>query len=129
MGPKGFFHRDEWFAFAWGAFPAITAYVAQTHTISAALVLVAAFALIYSWAQRVLSLHARLWRRKVMEFQGRYYVEGEGSVVPGTVGWNPGHDLTRRDIIRPAEVTLKLMNAGIILIAVGLLLMRVMGPV
>ncbi|KKM91167.1 hypothetical protein LCGC14_1231350, partial [marine sediment metagenome] len=38
---RGFFHTNFWFGFAWGAFPAMTAYVAQTHTVSPALILVA----------------------------------------------------------------------------------------
>lgn len=122
FGLVGFFHRDLWFGVAWGAFPAVTAYIAQTYTVSWGIAGVAAACLLYSMAQRVLSFHGRFWRRKVMELRGKYYVEGEGSVVPETVGWNLGHDLTRQSIIEPAEVALRFMTWTIIAAAAGLIL-------
>jgi hypothetical protein len=121
---KGFFHRDIWFGLAWGAFPAVTAYVAQDHTLSLAAILMALFALLSSMAQRKLSLQSRFWRRKVVELSGRYYVEGEGSVVPGTVSWNPGHDITKQVIIGPADLALKYLNGAVVVVAIALLLMR-----
>ena len=115
---RGFFHHDFFFAFAWGAFPAITAYVAQVHTITPEVVMIAFFALMYSWAQRVLSLQARFWRRRVFGMEGRYVLNGD------PVAGGP-HVFTKEDIIRPAETGLKLMNWAVIAAAAGLLLMRI----
>jgi hypothetical protein len=59
-----------WFAFAWGAFPAITGYLAQTGTIRAGAVLVAAACFLLSVAQRRLSTPVRRLRRGVQSVQG-----------------------------------------------------------
>ena len=60
----GIVHTDGGFAAAWGAFPLLTAYVAQAKGLGAAAVLggVAAFAL--SYAERSLSKPARFLRRQ-----------------------------------------------------------------
>ena len=50
----GAFHSDVWFALAWGAFPALTAYFAQTGTIRVDAILVAAGCAAISAAQRAL---------------------------------------------------------------------------
>ena len=55
----GVVHTDAGFAAAWGAFPVLTAYVAQSATLRLAPVLVAAAAFALSWAQRALSTPAR----------------------------------------------------------------------
>ncbi|MBA7653798.1 hypothetical protein ES703_61659 [subsurface metagenome] len=113
---RGFFHTNFWFGFAWGAFPALTAYIAQTHTISLEIVFVAGACLLYSVAQRVLSLQARFFRRKVEGLEGRYYLEGKGPVKHGEI-------LTKQVIIEPAEVALKFMTWTVVAAAMGLLLM------
>jgi len=118
---RGFFHHDFWFAFAWGAFPAITAHIAQVHTITSELVMIAYFALMYSWAQRVLSLQARFWRRKVEILDGAYYYVGDYPGVTGPVGWGQSYNLTKEVIIGPAETALKLMNWAVVAAAIGLL--------
>ncbi len=66
----GAFHSDGWFAVAWGAFPVLTAYLAQTGTlrVEAALAAVACAGL--SAAQRVLSTPVRRLRRGVGEVRG-----------------------------------------------------------
>src|SRR5207342_1173419 len=51
----GAFHSDLWFALAWGAFPVVTAYVAQTGTLRVEAVLAAIACAALSAAQRVLS--------------------------------------------------------------------------
>ena len=66
----GAFHSDLWFALAWGAFPALTAYFAQTATIRAEAVLVAGACAALSAAQRVLSTPVRRLRRKVATVTG-----------------------------------------------------------
>lgn len=112
---RGFFHHDFWFGFAWGAFPAITAYIAQEHTVSAALILIAAFSLLSSWAQRVLSLHARYWRRKVGHVSGDFWERRRGNSYASK-------PITVETIISTSEVTLKFLNAGIVILAIGMIL-------
>lgn len=122
---RGFFHNNFWFGFAWGAFPAITAYIAQTHTISLTIILVAAACLGYSMAQRVLSLHARFWRRRVTAIEGCYFETPDYPVVPSTPFWGQTHNMTREVIIKPAEVALKCMTWTVVAAAVGLLLLHI----
>jgi hypothetical protein len=59
----GAFHSDLWFAFAWGAFPLLTAYFASARRLDGAAVAGAAFAVCSSFAQRVLSTEVRFARR------------------------------------------------------------------
>lgn len=119
----GFFHNAFWFAFAWGAFPAITSYIAQTHILSPVIGLGAAACLIYSVAQRVLSKQDRFWRRRVTAIEGCYYEVPNYPVVP-SIGY-PKHTLTKRDIIQPVEVALKYMTFSIVVAAVGLMLIHI----
>ena len=121
-GPKGFFHRDEWFGLAWGAFPAVTAYIAQTHTVSWGLAGVAAACLLYSMTQRVLSSHAREFRRRVRGIEGGYYHYGSGPVCPHCPDGGGLIPLTAEVIIGPAEVALKFMTWTIITMAIGMLI-------
>jgi hypothetical protein len=66
----GAFHSDLWFALAWGAFPALTAYFAQTATVRAEAVLAAGACAAISAAQRVLSTPVRRLRRTVATVSG-----------------------------------------------------------
>jgi hypothetical protein len=66
----GAFHSDLWFALAWGAFPALTAYFAQTGRIRIEALLVAAGCAVISAAQRVLSTPVRRLRRRVVRVSG-----------------------------------------------------------
>jgi hypothetical protein len=77
----GLFHSDLWFALGWGAFPALTAYFAQTATIRLQAVLVAAACAALSAAQRVLSTPVRRLRRKVASVTGEV-VTTEGGREP-----------------------------------------------
>lgn len=125
FGLVGFFHHDFWFGFAWGAFPVVTAYIAQTGTISWEAGLLALWAMLYSTAQRMLSTQVRFFRRRVLELQAYYYLEGHGPVVPGMNTWGKKHNLTVEDIIRPPERTLKLMTWAVVAGAAGLLLIHI----
>jgi hypothetical protein len=58
-------HTDLGFALAWGAFPVVTAFVAQAATIRVEAVLVAVWATLLSLAQRRLSTQVRRVRRGV----------------------------------------------------------------
>ena len=77
----GTFHSDLWFALGWGAFPALTAYFAQTATIRVEAVLVAGACAALSAAQRVLSTPVRRLRRKVVGVTGEV-VTTEGAREP-----------------------------------------------
>ena len=57
-------HTDLGFALAWGAFPVVTAFVAQTGTLRAEALLAALWATLLSLAQRSLSTPARRLRRR-----------------------------------------------------------------
>ena len=92
----GRLHSPLWFAGTWGAFPALTAYFASAQTIRPDAVLVAAFALVTSLAQRRLSTDVRLARR----------VAGDVSQA------------------RTAEAALQLLAAAMPLLAGGVLLSR-----
>ncbi len=74
----GLFHTDTGFALSWGAFPVLTAYVAQAGDLSWSAVLAAAGATALSLAQRALSTPARQLRRRVVEVKGAV-VLGDGS--------------------------------------------------
>ena len=56
----GFVHTDVGFALAWGSFPVLVAYVAQTGRLALSPVVAAAAAAALSAAQRRLSTPARL---------------------------------------------------------------------
>ncbi len=66
----GIVHTDAGFAAAWGAFPVLTAYVAQAGTLTWAPALAAVGAFALSWAQRCLSTPARMLRRSVRGVEG-----------------------------------------------------------
>jgi hypothetical protein len=73
----GRFHSDLWFALAWGGFPVLTAYIAQTGSLHVdALALTVACAAI-SAAQRVLSTPVRRLRRHAERVEGTIeYADG-----------------------------------------------------
>jgi hypothetical protein len=60
----GAFHSTLWFALAWGALPALSAYVVQAETIRVEAVAAAVYAALLSYAQRVLSTPVRIARRQ-----------------------------------------------------------------
>ena len=66
----GVVHSDLWFALAWGAFPVLTAYFAQTATVRVEAVLAAAACAAISAAQRTLSTPVRRLRRTVVGVRG-----------------------------------------------------------
>jgi hypothetical protein len=109
----GVVHTDAGFAAAWGAFPVLTAYVAQTATLTLAPVLVAAGAFALSWAQRSLSTPARLLRRSVRG------VDGTLTLADGTV-----RHLDDTFLLVPLERALRAMSWGLVTVATGLALAR-----
>jgi hypothetical protein len=109
----GAFHSDLWFALAWGAFPALTAFFAQTGTIRAEAVLVAASCAVVSAAQRVLSTPVRRLRREVIA------VRGELELVDGTT-----EPLDAGALRAAPERALRWLSLAMPLLAIGLLLSR-----
>jgi hypothetical protein len=109
----GRFHTDLWFALAWGAFPAFTGYFAQTLTIRPVGVLVAAACCLLSLAQRRLSTPARELRRRTTE------VVGTQRLADGQV-----RELTAAQLARPLEGALSALWLAVVLLAVGLVAVR-----
>ncbi|HLM97115.1 MAG TPA: hypothetical protein VK283_12420 [Acidimicrobiales bacterium] len=109
----GIVHTDAGFAAAWGAFPVLTAYVAQAGTLTWAPALVAVGAFALSWAQRSLSTPARMLRRSVRGVEGSLTL-ADGSVRP----------LDERFLLAPLEGALRAMSWGLVTVATGLALAR-----
>ncbi|MGH8981085.1 MAG: hypothetical protein ACRDWE_08700 [Acidimicrobiales bacterium] len=106
-------HSDLGFALCWGAFPLLTAYVAEASSVSAAATLAAAAAAAASIAQRALSSPARQLRRHVADVHGEVTLP-DGSSTP----------LTREDLLRPLERGLGATTVAIVLLAAGLAVAR-----
>lgn len=109
----GRFHSDLWFALAWGAFPALTAYVACAQRVRAEAVVAAAWATALSLAQRRLSTPVRNLRRNVRD------VRGELQLADGT-----REPVTRASLTEAPEVALRLLTASTILAAATLVALR-----
>jgi hypothetical protein len=109
----GRIHTDAGFALAWGAFPVLVAYVAQTGRLAASPIIagVAAFAL--SVAQRRLSTPARAIRRRASGVEGRI-VLGNGDSIP----------LDERTLLAPLEGALHALSWGVVLVAASLAVAR-----
>ena len=111
----GRFHSDAWFAVAWGAFPALTAYFAQTGTIRWEAVLVALACLFFSAAQRRLSTPVRRLRRQVALVEGRMTLRSGTEV-----------ELTEGDLRQPPESALRALTAAMVLLSGGLVAARIL---
>jgi hypothetical protein len=105
----GLFHSDLWFALSWGAFPALTAYFAQTGTIGVEAVFVSLACLFLSVAQRRLSTPVRELRRKVASVEGRMVLRDgtETAVDEATLRRAP------ESALRTLSVALPLFAAGL----------------
>ncbi|MDR2987666.1 MAG: hypothetical protein LBV34_22800 [Nocardiopsaceae bacterium] len=105
----GAIHTDLGFAAAWGAFPALTGYVAQTGRLAVAPVVAAGAAMALSAGQRHLSTPARMLRRRT-------------SAVTGSITLNSGEvtslDATR--LLEPLERALRSLSWGVVLLAAAL---------
>ncbi len=71
----GRFHSDAWFALAWGGFPVLTSYFAQTGTLTWPAALVASACVLLSVGQRRLSTPARMLRRRATRCEGRLILD------------------------------------------------------
>jgi hypothetical protein len=109
----GIIHTDLGFAAAWGAFPVLTAYAAETGRLALAPVLAAGAALALSAAQRRLSTPARTLRRRSVR------VEGSITLADGQVT-----AVDQRSLLAPLEGALRAMSWGLILLAASLAVAR-----
>lgn len=109
----GIIHTDVGFAAAWGAFPALTGYVAQAGRLALAPVLAAAAAMALSAGQRHLSTPARMLRRRA-------------TAVTGSIAMTDG-SVTQIDALRlrePLERALRSFSWGLVLLAAALAVAR-----
>jgi len=109
----GIVHNDAGFAAAWGAFPVLTAYVAQAETLALAPVLAALGAFALSLAQRRLSTPARALRRRSQ------HVEGTVTAVSGEVD-----RIDRAYLLAPLEGALTALAWSTVLFATALAIAR-----
>ena len=109
----GLFHSDLGFAAAWGSFPVLVGYVAQTGRLALAPVIAAAAAFALSAAQRRLSTPARTIRRRADRVEGQITLDN-GDVVP----------LDVRTLLAPLETALHAMSWSIVLLAAALAIAR-----
>ncbi len=105
----GLIHTDLGFAAAWGAFPALTGYVAQAGRLAIAPVLAAAAAMALSLGQRHLSTPARMLRRRT-------------AAVSGHIRLLSGQecDLDAARLLEPLERALRSLSWGVVLLAAAL---------
>ena len=111
----GRLHDDFWFALSWGAFPLLTAYFAQTGSISLGAVAAAASAFALSFGQRALSTPARSLRRRTRSVSGTV-TRTDGSQVV----------LDEAALLQPLETALRAFSWGVVALAVGLLASRLL---
>jgi hypothetical protein len=105
----GRLHGDFWFALSWGAFPVLTAYFAQTASLSVGAVVAAGAAYALSYGQRALSTPARTLRRKTRS------VSGTLTLQDGTQT-----ELDEPALLRPLELALGAFSWGVVLLGLGL---------
>jgi hypothetical protein len=105
----GAIHNGVGFAAGWGAFPVLTAYVAQTGRLAVAPLVAAAGAFALSAAQRALSVPARLLRRRSTDVAGTV-VMIDGGEIP----------LDRSALLAPLEQSLRAMSWAVVLLAAAL---------
>ena len=110
----GRFHSDLRFGLAWGGFPVICGYAAVAGDLDVAALLAAAFAVLFSLAQRVLSNHVRFVRRRVAA------VGGELELRDGS-----RERLDTDRLIGAEERGLRLLAAASVVLAAALVAFRI----
>ena len=109
----GVLHNTLGLAASWGAFPVLTAYVAQTGRLAVAPVAAALAALSLTVVQRTLSTPARLLRRRTRDVSGSIALSDD-TVLP----------LDRQVLLQPLEQALRAMSWGVVLLATAVALAR-----
>ncbi len=97
------------FAAAWGAFPALTGYVAEAGRLALAPVLMAGAAMALSAGQRHLSTPARLLRRRTAAAVGSITLTSGETI-----------DLDAARLREPLEKALRSLSWGVVLLAAAL---------
>ena len=110
----GLIHTDIGFAAAWGSFPFVTAYFAQTSELGLVTLLGAAASFGLTYVQRVLSNRARLLRRRATA------VTGQVTLVDGEL------DIDREFLLAPLESALHALSWTAVLLALTLLASRLL---
>jgi hypothetical protein len=110
----GRIHTDLGFALAWGAFPLVTAYVAQTGAFRMETALAATWATFLSLAQRSLSTPIRRARREVALVDGHLEL-ADGRREP----------IDRAALIAAPETALKLLTVATVAAAAALAVVRI----
>ena len=105
-------HTDLTFALAWGGFPVVVGYWAQTEQLSVAVLLVALAATLLSLAQRALSTSARYVRRNAIDASAVF------EHPAGPQRW------PRDRLLATWEWPLKLLAAATVTLAAALVAMR-----
>ena len=111
----GHIHGDFWFALSWGAFPVLTAYFAQSASVSLAALAMAGAAFALSYGQRALSTPARSLRRRTRSVSG---------MVTMTDGLEVALD--EAALLQPLEKALRAFSWGVVGLAAGLLASRLL---
>jgi hypothetical protein len=114
----GRFHTDFWLGAAWGAFPAITSWWANTLSfehldVVAAGVLVAAGCYGLARVQRRLSTPVRRLRRRTASVVGEQRLD-DGTVIP----------LTAEEIAGPLDGALRGLSWAVVALSIGLVVLR-----
>lgn len=100
-----FLHSDLGFGLAWGSFPLLVGFWAQTQTLTPPVLVMAAMACLLSLAQRALSTPARFVRRKT---------EQSTAVFDGDRAW------AREELLATWERPLRLLTWTTVALAIGL---------
>lgn len=100
-------HSDLGFGLAWGSFPLLVGFWAQTQTFNPAVLVMAIMACLLSLAQRALSTPARFVRRRTRD---------ASAVFDGARAWDRTH------LLETWEGPLRLLTWTTVALAVGLLL-------
>jgi hypothetical protein len=109
----GLIHNDVGFAVGWGAFPVLTAYVAQAGNLAVAAGLGAVAAFGISFAQRALSTPARTLRRRTAN------VDGSLRFTDGSV-----QRLDEATLLEPLERALRALAWSMVALAAALVTSR-----
>ncbi|MGH3109321.1 MAG: UbiA family prenyltransferase [Gaiellaceae bacterium] len=110
----GRFHTDLWFALAWGGFPVLAGSAVVAGQLDVVAGLAAAFAVVLSLAQRVLSTNVRFVRRRVASVRGDLEL-ADGRRV----------ELDESRLIAADETALMLLAAATVLLAAALVAFHV----
>ena len=110
---QGRFHNDTWFALAWGGFPGFHRLLRQRAHRAPRRPLATAACCLVSVAQRELSTPVRRLRRATTEITGQQHLQ-DGTVI----------ELTRAGLSAPLEAALRALWLAMVLLAVGLVAVR-----